>query len=93
MIVAVVYDVSATLVRDRVARVLAGRGVHVLRSVFECVIESRDYETFCQELRAALGSDYGEVRIYRLCGECQRASRRIARGANVTETLLGPVIV
>ncbi len=93
MIVAVAYDVPETPVRDRIARLLEGRGVRVQRSVFECTVESQHYESFCQALRAALGRHAGEIRIYRLCGECNRASRRIGRGVNVTSVLFEPLII
>ena len=93
MIVAVAYDVPETPVRERLARLLAGRGVRVQRSVFECVVEAAHYERFCRELRAALGRHAGEIRIYRLCGECHRASRRIGRGVNVSAVLFAPLIV
>lgn len=93
MIVAVAYDVSSTRVRTRIAHLLEDYGVRVQRSVFECVVTSAGYERFCERLRDALGRGEGEIRMYRLCGECHRASRRVGRGVNPAAILSGPLVL
>ncbi len=72
---AIAYDVPEDGTRIRVARILEGYGWRVQFSVFECDLEPADLERLVRRLRRTLGkSGRGNVRIYRLCADCHRAS-------------------
>lgn len=72
----VVYDIADDPVRARVAALLAGYGRRVQESVFECQVEDeRELEELTERLRMTLAdSDKGQVRVYRVCGNCLQAS-------------------
>ena len=84
---------SGARVKAHVTQLRAEYGVRVQRSVFECVVTSAGYERFCERLRDALGRGEGEIRMYRLCGACHRASRRVGRGVNPAATLSGLLVL
>lgn len=76
----VVYDIEDNRVRARVAGVLEGYGRRVQESVFECRLESGEMERLLERLKAELKRpDNGQIRIYRVCESCVRASSAMGR--------------
>lgn len=73
----VTYDVAEDDVRARIAKTLAGFGQRVQDSVFECVLsDERALERLLHTLGRELADDpKGQIRLYRVCGDCIRESR------------------
>ena len=71
----IVYDVPEDPLRLHVADLLEGYGFRVQKSVFECNLEGAEVEELVQRLQRELeGTERGNVRIYRLCGNCEASS-------------------
>ena len=71
----VVYDINDDAIRHRIASLLEGFGRRVQESVFECAVDERQLREMTERLRKELRSeDKGQVRIYRVCAGCVRAS-------------------
>jgi CRISPR-associated protein Cas2 len=71
----VAYDVSPDPIRTTLARVLEEVGTRVQESVFEVALEPVELARLEERLAAALGRpEHGQVRFYRLCLDCHRAS-------------------
>jgi CRISPR-associated protein Cas2 len=72
---AVCFDISDDRARDRVGKRLLQCGDRVQRSVFEVRVKSvQELETLRRELRAELEPD-DNIRFYRLCLDCRKASQ------------------
>lgn len=81
------YDVSSDKLRYKVARILEGYGRRVQYSVFECRLTESQFEELYQKLALVLsGSGENGVRIYHLCGKCEKKIQTIGTG----ETVLRP---
>ena len=71
----VVYDIGDDAIRQRVASLLEGFGRRVQESVFECALDERRLRELTERLQKELRSkDMGQVRVYRVCAGCLRAS-------------------
>lgn len=68
----IVYDVPEDRLRLQVAELLEGYGSRVQKSVFECDLEEGGAEELMARLERELrGTERGNVRIYRLCANCE----------------------
>ena len=73
----VCFDLSDDKVRARIGRELLKFGSRVQESVFEIALDSgNDLDSLKERLRRILDGEI-EVRFYRLCLDCRKASRRI----------------
>lgn len=71
----IAYDVDEDRARTRIAALLASYGSRVQKSVFECNLEAQALERLTQRLTDELAlTSEGDIRIYRLCADCYRAS-------------------
>ena len=71
----VAYDVHDDRVRASLAAVLEGWGVRVQRSVFECDVDTAAVDELVADiLRVFDDPSQGDVRLYRLCERCEKAS-------------------
>lgn len=76
----VVYDITDDRVRGRVANALEGFGRRVQESVFECDLDEKLLGELVARLQTELKpSDDGQLRVYRVCGNCLQASFGIGR--------------
>jgi len=77
----VVYDIGDDRLRARIADLCEAFGYRVQESVFECDLEEKGLRELVgrleREIAAIETSEIGNVRIYRICKECQRASMGI----------------
>lgn len=79
----VAYDVADDRVRERLAKLLEGRGHRVQESVFECRLPTEALPELVEALGATLGApEVGQVRVYRLCADCLSASVGIGAPAH-----------
>jgi CRISPR-associated protein Cas2 len=68
----IVYDVPEDGLRLHVAELLEGFGSRVQKSVFECELEGGAAEELMVKIERELrGTERGNVRIYRLCANCE----------------------
>lgn len=85
----VCFDIENDRVRHRIGRELLRYGWRVQHSVFEIAVDSQpELKRLQSRLRRILDGET-ELRFYRLCLDCRRASRRID-GAALAEF---PVVV
>jgi len=72
----IAYDIDDDAIRERVADLLGTCGWRVQRSVFECRLDHEDdLEGLCAALARLLqGGAERNVRIYRLCQNCELAA-------------------
>lgn len=67
------YDISSDRLRNKVAKLLEGYGCRVQYSVFECEIAENHFHKLRGELTVLLtGSEDAGIRIYDLCGKCEK---------------------
>jgi CRISPR-associated protein Cas2 len=71
----VCFDISDDALRRRIGDLLLRYGDRVQRSVFEVSVRSPgDLEDLRASLRELVAPDDGDIRLYRLCAQCRRAS-------------------
>lgn len=67
------YDISSDRLRNKVAKVLLGYGKRVQYSVFECRISQKRFEELYKKMALLMvDTDEGNIRIYHLCGKCEK---------------------
>lgn len=71
------YDVSDDARRGRVAAVLEGWGDRVQYSIFEVDVGGRELALLIDALEPLLRPPADRLRVWRLCGACQRATHAI----------------
>jgi CRISPR-associated protein Cas2 len=68
------YDISPDRRRTKVAKLLEGFGQRVQYSVFECDLEESQFRQLEQRLLKLIDENDGDnLRIYRMCGACERS--------------------
>lgn len=75
MFIVVAYDVVDDKRRSLVAKIALDYGRRVQKSVFECVIDDRQFQTMQLRLECAIDMSTDSVRYYVLCGRCRPATR------------------
>lgn len=66
------YDVVNDRRRNRVSHLLQGYGLRVQKSVFECVLNTDQYEMLHKKLLRYLKQEEDQVRFYPISGPCRR---------------------
>lgn len=80
MMQVVTYDIEDDRVRGRIAGLLEGYGRRVQESVFECRLDGPALEELISRLKRELKNPaFGQIRVYRVCESCLRASVGIGR--------------
>ncbi len=74
------YDISDTPRRTRIAKILDDFGDRVQYSVFECLIDDVLLARMMSRLEKVAKEDEDSIRIYCLCGNCEKVIRIIGRG-------------
>jgi len=71
----VVYDIADDRLRNRISDLCQEFGVRVQESVFECELEENGLALLVQRLaREIADASAANVRLYRVCRDCLRAS-------------------
>jgi len=78
----IAYDISDDGRRAKVADILVGWGDRVQYSVFEVDLRAQDLEGLLSALEPLLHPPADRLRVWRLCGNCQRATHAIG-GADI----------
>jgi len=65
------YDISLTKRRNKLARVMEGKGRRVQYSVFECRLDRGELEDLLRKAAPHICEEEGDsLRVYALCGAC-----------------------
>ncbi len=80
MLYLVSYDIPDTPRRTKVAKILDDFGDRVQYSVFECLIDGELLDKMVSRLMKAANETEDSIRVYALCGNCERAIRIIGKG-------------
>ncbi|RRR69995.1 MAG: CRISPR-associated endonuclease Cas2 [Candidatus Viridilinea halotolerans] len=84
MLYIISYDISVDRRRTRIAKILEGHGQRVQYSVFECDLDANQYQALWRKLLGTLQPDEGDnLRIYRLCANCNKTVTIIGSGPPV----------
>jgi CRISPR-associated protein Cas2 len=60
----VCYDIVSDRRRNKVSKILEGYGLRVQKSVFECVLDEKQYETLSKYLTRLVNKREDQVRFY-----------------------------
>ncbi|KHE91655.1 MAG: CRISPR-associated endonuclease Cas2 [Candidatus Scalindua rubra] len=71
MFVVVAYDISNDKRRTKLFKALKNFGTPVQYSVFECLLNKKDFKDMQKNVREITKRNKDKVRIYTLCGSCQ----------------------
>jgi CRISPR-associated protein Cas2 len=80
MLYLVSYDIPDDRRRTKLAKTLKDFGDRVQFSVFECLLDADLLAKMTDRIRAVISEDEDSVRIYSLCGSCERAIAIIGQG-------------
>lgn len=70
MFIAVSYDISDDRRRNKVLNILKDYGTHVQYSVFECNLNSEQFQKLHQRIKSVIKEGEDNVRFYFLCQAC-----------------------
>lgn len=87
----VAYDIPSDRRRQRVANWLQDYGQRVQFSVFEVWLPQGERKTFLRRLERLIDAEKDSVRLYYLCGACQK--RVITLGQGQPPQPPGPIII
>jgi CRISPR-associated protein Cas2 len=65
------YDIVKDSRRNKVSRLLEGYGLRVQKSVFECVLDDRQFESLQKKLLKSLNKREDQLRFYPLSSRCR----------------------
>lgn len=67
------YDVVKNSRRNRISKILKNLGERVQKSVFECVINEKQYYSLREKLDKQIDRETDSIRYYRICRACHDA--------------------
>ncbi|GAB1542231.1 hypothetical protein NUACC21_49050 [Scytonema sp. NUACC21] len=65
------YDIISDRRRQKIARLLQAYGLRVQQSVFECVLDEKQYENLSKRLLKLLNKREDQIRFYPLSAHCR----------------------
>jgi len=74
------YDIPDTPRRTKIAKILEDFGDRVQYSVFECLLEQDLLEKMIDRLEKVVKEDEDSIRVYALCGSCEKVIKVIGQG-------------
>jgi len=74
------YDIPDDKRRTRLAKAIKDFGDRVQYSVFECLLDDALFEQMTARITALLDMNEDSVRIYRMCGSCEKQIQIIGQG-------------
>jgi len=80
MLYVISYDIVDDQRRLQVAKALLDFGRRVQYSVFEAYLDAGSLTTLKERLRRAILEEEDSVRIYRICGDCEKFVEILGRG-------------
>jgi len=85
MLYVIAYDIVDDARRVKVAEVLKDFGRRVQYSVFEALLDAELLGRLRARVRDEIDEEEDSVRIYRLCGECERVVEIMGQGGRTME--------
>lgn len=79
----IAYDIPDDRRRAGVARALEGHGERVQYSVFECLLQTKQFDALWEELSELVEEGEDSLRVYRLCAACEEWTRTVGRAVAV----------
>lgn len=80
MLYVVSYDIPDTKRRTKLAKTIKDFGDRVQYSVFECILDGDLIEELVDRIERIVVEKEDKVRIYGLCGTCERAVKIMGKG-------------
>ncbi|MGA1871277.1 MAG: CRISPR-associated endonuclease Cas2 [bacterium] len=80
MLYLISYDIPDDKRRGKLAKVLKDYGDRVQYSVFECLLDHILLKRMVARIKKAIKEEDDSVRIYTLCGNCEKAVTIIGQG-------------
>jgi CRISPR-associated protein Cas2 len=80
MLYLVSYDISDDRRRTKLAKRLKDFGDRVHYSVFECLLDPANFNKMVTSIIGIVDEEHDSVRIYALCGNCEKAVEIIGTG-------------
>jgi CRISPR-associated protein Cas2 len=80
MIYLVSYDIPDDKRRTRLAKAIKDFGDRVQYSVFECILDDMLFEQMADRITSIIDVNEDSVRIYRMCGSCEKQIQIIGQG-------------
>jgi len=74
------YDIPDDPRRTKIAKILEDFGDRVQYSVFECLLDQDLLEKMVDRLEKVVKLDEDSVRVYALCGNCEKVIKVIGQG-------------
>lgn len=65
------YDIVNDRRRTKIAHILGAYGMRVQKSVFECVLDEKQYEALSQKLMKLINKKEDQLRFYPLTSSCR----------------------
>jgi CRISPR-associated protein Cas2 len=85
MLYVIAYDIVDDARRVKVAEVLKDFGRRVQYSVFEALLDAELLARLRARVNREIDEEEDSIRIYRLCGECERIVEIIGQGVRTME--------
>lgn len=71
MFILISYDISDNKRRNKICNTLKNYGTRVQFSVFECLLENKNFMRLKTKLLKLIKEDEDKLRIYQLCESCK----------------------
>jgi len=65
------FDISNDKNRRKVVKLLENKGQRVQKSVFECLLNDKDFITLKNNMEDNIGFNTDSIRYYQLCANCR----------------------
>ncbi len=91
--VVVSYDIVDDHIRARVARILLYFGRRVQKSVYECILDDRQFMEMRSKVESEVNLEEDSVRYYVLCKKCVSAIEVVGLGTITNDDSEGVFIV
>ena len=85
MFYVIVYDITDDKRRKKVAELLEGYGERVQYSVFECVLNKRQYQQLAHRLKKRINLEEDSIRIYPVTKSSLQQSQTWGVGKQITK--------
>jgi CRISPR-associated protein Cas2 len=85
MLYLISYDIPDDARRVRIADTLKDFGHRVQYSVFEALLDGELLGQLRQRVQRIIDEEEDSVRIYRLCGDCEKVLEILGRGTRTVE--------
>jgi len=79
------YDIPDDSRRTHISNILLDFGTRVQRSVFECILGQELLTNLTERLSKAIEEREDSVRVYPVCGSCEKLVRVIGKGKLTTD--------